>query len=243
VRGLCLAVENSQGGPAASTVATPVTKVIVCGFPSSVDNGFWDPQCGTMTRCPKGPAFATMVRQNNAWVLLTTWCASDPPDAAPRVPTAEDLRQQVLRLLPQVQIGSAWTTRALVNAQTILWAETDSRRALGTVTVVGRQVALRIGFDHATWDFGDGASDTTTDPGKPYSRADPCGTAQCPDYYGHTYTDVGDVTIALTVAWHAEFSLDDGATWTAVDPAPLSGPASTHDLTVVQARGIIVQNP
>ncbi len=157
--------------------------------------------------------------------------------------TAAALRQQVLRLLPTVRIGSAWTTRALVNAETILWAETSAHRSLGTVTVVGRQVGLRIGFDHADWDFGDSTTDTTTDPGKPYSKADPCRAAQCPGYYGHTYADTGHVTITLSVAWHAEFSLDNGATWTAVDPAPLTGPATTHDLAVVQARGIIVQNP
>ena len=146
-------------------------------------------------------------------------------------------------MLPTVRIGSAWTTRALVNAETVLWAETSAHRSLGNVTVVGRQVGLRIGFDHADWNFGDSTTDSTTDPGKQYSKSDPCDTAQCPDYYGHTYTDTGPVTISLTVAWHAEFSLDNGATWTAVDPAPLTGPATTHDLAVVQARGVIVQNP
>lgn len=221
----------------------PVTRTITCGFPSSLDNGFWNAQCGTMMRCPKGPAFATQIQQNGQWVLLNTWCAGDPVNAPARVVTTAALRQQVLRLLPTVRIGSAWTTRALVNAETILWAETSAHRSLGNVTVVGRQVGLRIGFDHADWSFGDSATDTTTDPGKPYTKSDPCETAQCPDYYGHTYTDTGHVTITLTVAWHAEFSLDNGTTWTAVDPAALTGPASTHDLAVVQARGIIVQNP
>ncbi len=196
-----------------------------------------------MFRCPAGPAGATLVQQNNAWVLLSTFCPTDAPNAPPPVPTAQDLREQVLRLLPQVQIGSAWTTKALVNAETIVWAETGRNRDLGTVTVVGRQVALRIGFDHANWDFGDGNTDTTTDPGSPYSRSRPCGTAQCPGYYGHTYADVGPVTITLSVAWNAQFSLDGGATWTAVDPAALTGPPTRHDLTVVQARGILVQNP
>jgi hypothetical protein len=180
-----------------------------------------------------------MVQQNGTWVLQQTWC----PATADPIPTTEALRQQVLRLLPTVQIGSAWTTRALVNAQTILWAQTDANRSLGTVTVVGRQVGLRIGFDHATWDFGDGASDITTNPGRVYSDAHPCTTAQCPDYYGHTYTDTKRVTITLTVAWHAQFSLDNGATWTDVDPAPLTGPATTHDLTIVQARGVLVPDP
>jgi hypothetical protein len=224
-------------------VPSPRTRTLTCGYPSSLDNGFWNAQCGTMMRCPKGPAFGTQIQQNGQWVLLNTWCAGDPVNAPARVVTTAALRQQVLRLLPTVRIGSAWTTRALVNAETILWAETSARRSLGTVTVVGRQVGLRIGFDHADWSFGDSATDTTTDPGKPYTKSDPCETAQCPDYYGHTYTDTGHVTITLTVAWHAEFSLDNGATWTAVDPAALTGPATTHDLAVVQARGIIVQNP
>jgi hypothetical protein len=196
-----------------------------------------------MMKCPRGPAFATQIQQKGQWVLLNTWCAGDPVNAPARVVTTAALRQQVLRLLPTVGIGSAWTTRALVNAEALLWAETSAHRSLGNVTVVGRQVGLRIGFDHADWNFGDSSTDSTTDPGKPYSKADPCNTAQCPDYYGHTYSDTGPVTISLTVAWHAEFSLDNGATWTAVDPAPLTGPATTHNLAVVQARGIIVQDP
>lgn len=233
VTGTCV---RSVGTSSAGTLLP--MKTIVCGSPSSLDNGFWDPRCGTMMRCPTGLAFATLAQQSGKWVLLDTWC---PSQAKPVVTTAA-LRQQVLRLLPTVRIGSAWTTRALVNAETILWAETSARRSLGTVTVVGRQVGLRIAFDHADWSFGDSATDTTTDPGRPYSKSDPCETAQCAGYYGHTYTDTGPVTITLSVAWHAEFSLDNGTTWTAVDPAPLTGPSTTHDLTVVQARGIIVQD-
>jgi hypothetical protein len=244
VYGTCAGSETDDGVPTGAVQPVPVTKTILCGFPSSVDNGFWNPQCGAPRDCPQGPAFATLVEQNGKWVLLDSWCAGDPaaPQQQPVVTTAA-LREQVLRLLPTVEIGSAWATRALVNAEAVLWAETSPNRDLGTVTVVGQPVALRIGFDHADWSFGDGSTDTTTDPGKPYRKTDPCGTAQCADYYGHTYRDTGAVTISLTVAWNAQFSLDGGATWTDVDPAPLSGPATTHALDVVQARGILVQNP
>lgn len=221
----------------------PVTKTMLCGWPSSQDNGFWDVRCGSPRKCPTGPAYATFVQQNRQWVLLDSWCPGQAADAAPPVPTAADLRQQVLRLLPSVQIGSAWTTRALVNAESIFWAQTRANRNLGTVTVVGRQVALKIDFDHADWDFGDATTDTTDQPGRPYDDANPCSTAQCPDYYGHTYRDTGPVTITLTIAWHAQFSLDNGTTWTDVDPAPLTGPSATHQLTVVQARGILVHDP
>jgi hypothetical protein len=209
----------------------------------------WNPLCGAPKTCfntdPKTKrrtveaAFATLIQQSGKWVLASVWCpaTSDP------VPTTQALRQQVLRLLPAVRIGSAWDTRALVNAQSIFWAVTDPDRALPTATVVGRRVQLRIHFDHATWNFGDGATDSTTDPGKPYTEADSCNTAQCPGYYGHTYTDTGSVTISLSVSWHAQFSLDGGTTWTDVDQAPLTGPTTTHQLSVVQARGVLVPDP
>lgn len=241
--GVCAPVAPGNDTSDFTGTSAPPTKTMICGSPSSGDNGLWDPRCGPPRACPAGLAFATFVEQNGQWVLLSSWCPGQPANAPPPVPTAADLRQQVIRLLPTVQIGSAWTTRALVNAETVLWAQTDADRSLGTVTVVGRQVALKIGFDHADWDFGDGATTTTDDPGRPYDDADPCDTAQCPGYFGHTYRDIGPVTITLTVAWHAQFSLDGGATWTDVDPAPLAGPSATHDLTVVQARGIIVKNP
>jgi hypothetical protein len=184
-------------------------------------------------------SFAIFVQRNGVWEFQQAWCPGQPQP----VPTMAALRQQVLRLLPHVAVGVAWKTTALVNAETVVWAATEPSRSLGTVTVVGRQVALRIAFDHANWDFGDGARDTVSSPGKAYTDADPCHTAQCADYYGHTYTDTGDRTITLTVAWHAEFSLDGGRNWAAVDQAPLTGPQATHTLTVEQARGILVPNP
>jgi hypothetical protein len=210
----------------------------------------WNHQCGAPRFCydtvtdpgKKRPedAYATLVQSGGAWVLQSVWC----PATARPIPTTQALREQALRLLPKIQIGSAWSHRALVNAQTVLWAATDPDRTLPTATVVGRRVALRISFDHASWNFGDGQTDTTTDPGKPYDKVnDPCAGPDCPDYYGHTYTRTGSVTVSLTVAWHAEFSLDNGATWTAIDPAPLTGPATTHQLELLEERGVLVPDP
>ncbi len=244
VGGICTPVHGSGGSSAG-----PRVKTIECGIPSSKDNGFWDKRCGAPKTCldpdPKAAphsliaAWATLIQQNGRWVLQSVWC----PATTDPIPTTEALRQQVLRLLPAVAIGSAWTTRALVNAEAIFWAETDANRSLPTATVVGRNVRLRIAFDHADWNFGDGATDTTTDPGTPYTDSNPCDTAQCPGYYGHTYTDTGPVAITLTVAWNAQFSLDGGTTWTDVDAVALTGPETRHPLDVVQARGILVTDP
>ncbi len=154
------------------------TKVVDCGRPSSKSNALWQPSCGAPQFCydtvtdpkKKTPedAYATFVQANGRWVLQSVWC----PATAQPIPTTQALREQVLRLLPSVQIGSAWTHRALVNAETILWADTGASRTLRTVNVVGRRVHLRIAFDHANWNFGDQHTDTTTDPGKPYSKTD-----------------------------------------------------------------------
>ena len=247
VRGKC--VKTSAGAPAEN--AGPPTKVVDCGRPSSKDNGFWVKECGAPRACyddvadpnhqhPED-AFATFVQApDGSWLLQNVWC----PTSSTPIPDTQAVREQALRLLPTVAIGSAWTHRALIHAQAILWADTPPDRTLPPVTVVGHRVQLRIHFEHAAWDYGDGATATTETPGRPYNaQTDPCQTAQCPGYQGHTYTRTGPATISLTVAWQAQFSLDNGTTWTDVDPAPLPGPATTRQLQLLQARGVLVRTP
>lgn len=169
---------------------------------------------------------------------IRTGCAGDPPPTAPATLDSA-VRQQVIRLLPPVAIGSAWTSRAIVNAEAILWAQTPLTRDLPPATVVGRPIRLRLAFDHAAWNFGDGATDTTATPGRPYDRVgDPCATAQCPHYYGHTFTETGTRRLSLRVTWRASFSAD-GVHWQAI-PGLVTGPPVWLRLTVVESRGVLV---
>jgi len=128
----------------------------------------------------------------------------------------------------------------LVNVQEILWAPTTPQRDLGTVSVVGQPVTLRVTAEQAAWDFGDGSTDTTTDLGKPYDHTHPCATKQCPDYYGHTYTTRGPQTITLTMTWTGQYSLDHGTTWTTIAGGPLTGAAATATITTKEARTILI---
>jgi hypothetical protein len=131
----------------------------------------------------------------------------------------------------------------LVNLQTVLWADTPVRRALGPVRIVGQPVWLRLAFAHASWDFGDGTAEVSDDPGKAYDPVgDRCAQVLCPDYYGHVYRARGPVTIVLRVSWRASYSLD-GSHFVPVDPDPLTGPARTQRLLVRQARADLVPNP
>jgi hypothetical protein len=242
MRGQCYEAKDDGAG------TTSPTKVLACGRPSSRDNGLWNRQCGAPRTCfrvdkttgkeVEVDAFATVTLVNGHWTNPVVWC---PAKSQPAVDQTA-LRQRALRLLPSVSIGSAWTTTALVNAETVLWAATDADRALPAVTVLGRRVHLRVHFDRADWHFGDRTTDTTTSPGKPYDSAgDPCRTAQCPDYYGHRYAETGVMTITLAVTWHAEYSLD-GTTWIAI-AGVITGPTTQHVLAVKEARGILVPNP
>jgi hypothetical protein len=150
------------------------------------------------------------------------------------------LREQAIRLLPHVAIGSAWKDVALVNAETILWAATEPTRALADATLAGQHIALRIHFVSAHWDYGDGTTQTVTSPGKPYRQTDPCHTAQCPHYFGHTYSQIGTMTITLAVTWHAQYRTT--GPWIDI-PDDITGSASSHTLVVKQARGVLVPNP
>ena len=144
-----------------------------------------------------------------------------------QLPTLAALKQAVIKLLPKVAIGLAPDNSTLVNIQTITWAGTGPSRDLGTVTVVGTPVRVKIDFRSALWKYGDGQSDTRTSPGRAYDKTtDPCNTRMCPGYQGHIYTTKGRMTVTLTVAWHASYSLD-GNNWIDVDPAPLPGPTAT----------------
>jgi hypothetical protein len=183
-------------------------------------------------------AFATVTLVGGRWVRPSVWC---PGDAVPALDVGV-LRARAMRLAPRVGIGSAWSTTALVNAEAVLWAGTSSERALGSVMVVGRRVGLRVSFAQAAWDFGDGQQVTAGSPGRAYDAAgDPCATAQCPDYFGHTYARTGRMTITLTVRWRARFSLDGGAHWIDIT-GDITGATSHRELTVKQARGVLVPN-
>lgn len=215
---------------------------VICAQPAGSGTTSAITDCIAPATCPDGVAWQTEVNSGSGWEPVgPPWCPQGgSAPAPPPQPTVAQIRQQALRLLPQVAIGSAPDGAGLTNAETVLWADTESDRSLPTVRIVGQQVELRISFDHAMWQFGDGASDTTDSPGRAYDEAsDPCETAQCPGYYGHTYTATGRVTVTLIVGWHAQYRLA-GQDWIDVDTAPLTGPADQQSLTIRQARGVLV---
>jgi hypothetical protein len=246
--------DRKCGEGAEATGAAVVTRVVDCGPPKVAGQNRANPGdvCGrvrnvcdvaTAGQLPKDPKLTTTATQqrnpDGTWRLVGTNCFA--PTAAPQLTAAAVLRE-VRRLVPHPKVGIAPPGGAtLVNIQTLLWAETPVDQSLGTVTLLGHRVALRVRVARVDWDFGDGTGDTTTSPEPKYNPAAGCHTVDCPGYWGHVYTATGAVQISATVSWSGRYRVDGGA-WLDI-PDTVTGPAMTAALTVRQARGILVPNP
>jgi hypothetical protein len=202
-----------------------------------------DPKATTVGYLQQGPT--------GSWVLNGFDCNVVPGGAGPPPPpqvTPFDAYAAVLRLVPSPAIGAApGKGRTLVNMQTIFWVNGGADEALGPAILLGHQVGLRIHARTTTWSFGDGATDASRGLGRPYAAADGCADAVCTGYFGHTYAGTGAMTVTATVTWAGEFSVDGGPWRGIANPATgadtVDGPAATRPITVIQARGVLVQDP
>ena len=212
--------------------------------------------CSVQSRAqaPTDPKATTVgfLQQNpsGTWELNGFDCNVVPGAGPPPPPqvTPFDAYAAVLKLVPSPAIGVApGKGRTLVNMETIFWVNSAADQSLGPVTLLGHQVGLRIHARAAAWAFGDGSTDTSAGLGRPYAAADGCGEAVCAGYFGHTYVSTGEMTVSATVTWAGEFSVDAGPWRGIANPATgantVNGPAATRPITVIQARGVLVQDP
>ena len=173
--------------------------------------------------------------------LLTPVCGVTPGKARAQV-TAEMARAEAEKLLPHPKIGTAPAGGvSLVNIETVLWVDTKPDPTLGTVTLLGYRVTLRAHLERVDWSFGDQSSETTSGPGKAYTKDDPCTTAQCPDYFGHVYRNTGHLTIGAQLTWTGQFQVDGGALQDIA--GAVTAPAAGQPIHIREARGVLVDNP
>jgi hypothetical protein len=197
----------------------------------------------TPAKLPTDPTITTTVtlqqNRDGSWTRVGIDC--NVKTAEPQV-TPLLVREQARKLVPHPGIGIAPPGGAtLVNIQTLLWLNTPANQRLGTLTLLGHHVTIRVHIERIDWTFGDGHTDTTSSPQRKYDPADSCHTTTCPSYWGHTYTNTGTMTIAATITWSGRYQIDGGA------PLDIAGtvtsPATNTTVTVRQARGILVPDP
>ncbi len=234
---------STPGKPApVGTSPEPATRSITCNLTGAVSAACQAAADACLRPPLAPPTNAVVIEQqqpNGTWRRTGVDCdGNGAADAL--IVTPAMVRQEVVRLLPPVAVGVAPADGpTLVNLETIFWSPTAAQRQLGPVTILGQRVAITIRFDHATYDFGDGASATVRTPGTPWS-SDICDTAQCPTLDGHTYTRPTEaLTASSRVTWTASFTVGGGAAQAI--PGTIDGPASQHQLQVREARSVIVR--
>ncbi|MFC7492816.1 MULTISPECIES: hypothetical protein [unclassified Nocardioides] len=105
---------------------------------------------------------------------------------------------------------------------------TDQGELERSVTLLGRQVDLRIWPAGFRWRFGDGEVLDSTSPGAPYPDLE----------ITHSYRDKGAVAPSVDVTYAAEFRVDGGPWQDVPGTATITG--SPQSLRVVTARPVLV---
>ncbi|GAA4725169.1 hypothetical protein GCM10023350_04540 [Nocardioides endophyticus] len=116
--------------------------------------------------------------------------------------------------------------RTLVNLETNFY--TEQGEFTRTVTLLGRQVELRIWPASFGWQFGDGEFDQTTSPGAAYPDLE----------VTHEYLKKGRVSPSVDTTYAAQFRVGGGP-WRDV-AGTVTIPGTPQQLRVVEARPVLV---
>jgi hypothetical protein len=116
--------------------------------------------------------------------------------------------------------------RTLVNFDTNFY--TEQGELTRTVTLLGRQVELRIWPASFGWRFGDGKAEQSTSPGAAYPDLE----------ITHNYAHKGRVSPSVDTTYAAQFRVDGGP-WRDV-AGTVTIPGSPQQLRVVEARPVLV---
>ena len=256
-----VAISGSKGGNSSgqhgskgkAPVPVGATQLVACGTSTASDlAGLGDPYAasdadscstavpGCIQTAPGATSASIRVQKqaNGTWTLNGSVCTKP----AKPVVTAQMVRDRVVRLIPTARLGLAPHDTSLINIQTIMWVDAPATQTLPPVSILGQNVTVRLSLDHVDWDFGDHQSTSTRTAGKAYDNVhDPCRTATCSDYFGHTYRNPGSTIIHATATWTASFTV--AGQRAATIPGTVAGPTATTTLTVKQARSVLVPNP
>ena len=240
-------------GSTSSPAPVGATQLVACGSNAATElTGLGDPtasddagscasaifQCRQAAPGATSASIRVQKQANGTWTLNGSVCTKP----AKPVVTAQMVRDRVVRLIPTAPLGLAPHDTSLINIQTIMWVDAPATQTLPPVSILGQNVTVTLNLDHVDWDFGDHQNTSTRTAGKVYDNIhDPCRTATCPDYFGHTYRSPGSTTIHATATWTASFTV--AGQRAATIPGTVAGPTATTTLTVKQARSVLVPNP
>ncbi|WP_162175490.1 PKD domain-containing protein [Paraoerskovia marina] len=173
--------------------------------------------------------------RDNDTAPWSTWTLASGPECIGPADLADEAARafhemQIQPATLNVQPPNGWT---IVHFDTIVHTENPDTAAQETTTeLLGIPVQIRAQPTEYTWDFGDGTTQTTTDPGKPY-----------PDHtITHQYTDLQTYTITLTTQWTGQYRIAGATTWTDV-PGTATTTSTSNPLDVLELTPRLVTDP
>lgn len=118
----------------------------------------------------------------------------------------------------------------LVNLDTSFY--TDPEPINRGVTIIGYDVDVEVAPSAYTWHWGDGTTEATDLPGRPYPATDVTHT------YSQATKDGGPLTLTVDVNYSARYRVDGGA-WLDI-PKSITVPGPATALPVKQASAVLV---
>lgn len=157
----------------------------------------------------------------------------EPSDAGRQQSLPTLLLQAFRRVpLPEPQLSiQPPKGKTLVGLETIF--STKAEPFTRTLTLLGRQITLRIEPSSFLWHHGDGTSHTTDWAGKAWDRDEP----EIDGYLTHVYEHTGTVRPSVEVTWSAEFRVGGGA-WRPVN-GTVTRAAAPVPLQVVEGEPVL----
>lgn len=152
-------------------------------------------------------------------------CDEPVEQEAPAISAADILEADELTRLPRLRVTVQPAGATLVNLETIF--HTTAAPFERTVDILDSTVDLRAVPATYTWHHGDGTTQTTTTPGRPYPAMDVI----------HQYNKPGHVTPRVDVTYRVTYRIDDGD-WQALDTT-ITAPGPATALRIREARPVL----
>ncbi|MBD1270328.1 hypothetical protein IDH50_14955 [Aeromicrobium tamlense] len=153
---------------------------------------------------------------------------ADPTEAPEREVRPGDVVEAIERVgLPRLQVAVQPAGSTLVNLETIFY--TSATPFERSVDILDSTVDLRATPAGYTWHHGDGTTQTTSSPGRPYPALD----------IVHRYREPGRASARVDVTYRVTYRIDDGD-WQQLDTTiTATGPATT--LRIREARPVLTR--
>jgi hypothetical protein len=162
------------------------------------------------------------------WIFVTaagptsaySQCPEDPPPTEETTPTAPvDIPGEVLKAFKRVNLPESAINvqppggETLVNLPTILSTSAARHQIPVRLAAVNLDITLEVWPSSFVWHHGDGTSQETTTPGKPWTEG-----AETADLITHTYAETSDgLDLSVDTTWSAQFKVDGQTDWRPVN--------------------------